>query len=235
MEATPCSSVDAMSQYFEPQYKILDEANLQKGLAVFGPMSSFTWNTDPKRLLFVLSRYKFAARMLEGCKQVIEVGCGDGFASRIVRQHVESLLLTDADPLMIEYCEQIQSQDFPATATCHNFATSPLTDYHHSFDGAYLLDVLEHIDRHSEPAFFANLLLCLKPNAKVVIGMPSLESQAYASEGSKAGHVNCKTKEDLFRSLSLYFCSVSCFSMNDEVVHTGFNRLANYLMAVCIV
>jgi len=97
-----------MVDFFEPQYKILEETLDEKGLARFGPMSSFTWNTDPKRLLFVLSRYKFAARMLEGSSNVIEIGCGDGFASRIVKQHVDNLLVTDADPIMISNAQSLQ-------------------------------------------------------------------------------------------------------------------------------
>lgn len=222
-----------MAEYFEPQYEILSEAIEAKGLARFGPMSSFTWNTDPKRLLFVLSRYKFAARMLEGSSSVIEIGCGDGFASRIVRQHVNNLLLTDADPIMIENAISLQSPDFPISALCHDFCRGPLGDSALTFDAAYMLDVLEHIPQSQELEFFANLRKSLAPSAKIVIGIPSSESQLYASPGSKAGHVNCKTKEELHGSLAKVFPSVFCFSMNDEVVHTGFNRMANYLFAVC--
>ena len=43
--------------FFEPQYALLQEELLSSGRAAFGLMSSYTWNTDPKRLLFVLSRY----------------------------------------------------------------------------------------------------------------------------------------------------------------------------------
>ena len=222
-----------MTNYFEPQYHILDEAMESKGLAKFGPMSSFTWNTDPKRLLFVLSRYKFAARMLEGAKNVIEIGCGDGFAARIMKQYVGRLLATDADPIMIKNATSLQSPDFPVSLLCIDFCKAPLEDKTLIFDGAYLLDVLEHIPQSFEKQFFANLRQCLAPKAKVVIGIPSLESQAYASPGSIAGHVNCKTKEELQAFLSEEFSNVFCLSMNDEVVHTGFNRMSNYLFAVC--
>ena len=222
-----------MKQYFEPQYKILDDTIESKGIASFGPMSSFTWNTDPKRLLFVLSRYKFAARMLEGSSNVIEIGCGDGFASRIVRQHVKNLLITDADPIMVDNAISLQSEDFSVSALCHDFCKSPLEDSSVAFDGAYMLDVLEHIPQSEEPQFFYNLKQSLAPSAKIVIGIPSSESQPYASPGSKLGHVNCKTKEELHDTVSEYFTNILCFSMNDEVVHTGFNRMANYLFAVC--
>jgi len=63
--------------------------------------------------------------------------------------------------------------------------------------------------------------------------MPSLESQRYASPQSKAGHVNCKSGPDLKKTMEEYFHSVFLFSMNDEVVHTGFYPMAQYLLALC--
>jgi len=221
-----------MNQYFEPQYHILDEDVSTNGLARFGHMASFTWNTDPKRLLFVLSRYKFAAKMLEGRSNVIEIGCGDGFGSRIVKQHVKRLLLTDVDPLMVLHAQQVQCDQFPVETLCHNFTTEPLPKEAGNFDGAYLLDVLEHIPKSDEERFLTNIKQSLSPGAQVVIGMPSLESQVYASVGSKAGHVNCKTKEELRETIESIFASVICFSMNDEVLHTGFSRMSNYILAV---
>ena len=64
--------------------------------------------------------------------------------------------------------------------------------------------------------------------------MPSLESQAYASPQSKAGHVNCKSGEALKKTMECHFHTVFVFSMNDEVVHTGFHKLAHYLFALCV-
>jgi 2-polyprenyl-3-methyl-5-hydroxy-6-metoxy-1,4-benzoquinol methylase len=222
-------------EYFEPQYSILDDDARRSGLCQFGPMASFTWNTDPKRLLFVLSRYKFAAKILEGSENVVEVGCGDGFAARIVKQHVKNLLITDIDPRMVAYAEKVQCAEFPVASRQHNFLRGPILDISEKFDGAYLLDVLEHISKEDEIIFLSNLKMCLAPGAKVVIGMPSLESQVYASAGSKAGHVNCKTKEDLLNTTQAVFQTVCCFSMNDEVMHTGFSRMSNYIFAVAVV
>ena len=54
-----------------------------------------------------------------------------------------------------------------------------------------------------------------------------------ASAGSKAGHVNCKDAPTLKLLLSVYFHNVFMFSMNDEVVHTGFYPMAHYLLALC--
>jgi len=102
-----------------------------------------------------------------------------------------------------------------------------------SFDGIFSLDVLEHVQQSDEDTFLKNTCLSLNSHGALIIGMPSLESQPYASEGSKIGHVNCKTGTDLRDLMKKYFHSVFMFSMNDEVVHTGFFPMAHYLFAVC--
>ena len=54
-----------------------------------------SWHNDPKHLLFSLSRYKFVSKMLSGYSNVLEVGAGDGFQSRIVDNNVKKLDLCD--------------------------------------------------------------------------------------------------------------------------------------------
>ena len=70
-------------------------------------------------------------------------------------------------------------------------------------------------------------------NGVVIIGSPSLQSQTYASKGSKEGHVNCKDGKELKRVMEQHFENVFLFSMNDEVVHTGFHPMAHYLITLC--
>ena len=62
--------------------------------------------------------------------------------------------------------------------------------------------------------------------------MPTLESQKYASKVSKLGHINCKSKKELKSLLLKYFNNVYMFSMNDEVVHTGFDKMSHYIFAL---
>ncbi|MGA8318453.1 MAG: SAM-dependent methyltransferase, partial [Bradyrhizobium sp.] len=76
------------------------------------------------------------------------------------------------------------------------------------------------------------IMKCLSREAVLIVGMPSLESQAYASPGSKAGHINCKTGPDLKSLIGEFFHSVFLFSVNDEVVHTGFHKMAHYIIAM---
>src|SRR5665213_1394034 len=73
----------------------------------------------------------------------------------------------------------------------------------------------------------------LAESGVLIVGSPSLESQPYGSPQSKAGHINCKTGSELKRLLERHFKTVFLFSMNDEVVHTGFYPMAHYLLALC--
>lgn len=219
--------------YSEQQYNIFDDYQGRYGLFQLGPMSSFTYHRDPKRLLFVLSRYKFVAKLLSGSEQVLEVGCGDGFGSRLVRQHVGRLVVTDFDDRLIDH---IRSQSAPPGLELVPTLWNPSREigkFGLQFCGAYALDVLEHIPREDEDRFLESLVSVLKPDGCLVLGSPSLESQEYASPESRAGHVNCKTAEGLRELVKKYFKTIHCFSMNDELVHTGFSRMSHYNFVIC--
>ena len=40
------------------------------------------YESDPARLVFTLSRYKFVAKMFDSFDSVLEVGAGDGFKAQ---------------------------------------------------------------------------------------------------------------------------------------------------------
>lgn len=217
---------------FEKQYEHCLEVDRSHGRTALGLMSNQVWHDDPKRLLFVLSRYKFVAKMLAGMNAVFEVGCADAFGTRLVRQEIPKVLATDVDPIFIGDCEENARTDpWNIEYRVHDILGGRIEG---SFDAGYALDVFEHIAPQHERRFLANVCESLPARGVFLLGTPSLESQAYASAGSIEGHVNCKTAAAL-RSLCLeYFENVFMFSMNDEVVHTGFSRMAHYLFALCV-
>jgi len=85
----------------ETQYQRSIDLLKEKGLTPLGLMANQAWHDDPKHLLFTLSRYKFVAKMLSGRENVLEVGCADAFATRIVRQAVRRLTAVDFDPVFV--------------------------------------------------------------------------------------------------------------------------------------
>lgn len=214
----------------EQQYRPLRQILVDRGLEQLGLGAGWAYYDDPRHLVFTLARYKFVAKMLEGCENALEIGCGDGFGSRVVAQSVRHLTAIDFDPVFIENARSRPRDRWQVDFACFDPLDGP---YPGSYDGIFALDVLEHIALPDEARFLSNVTSSLTAHGTLIIGMPSLESQVYASPQSKAGHVNCKTMDDLRATLQRHFHNVFTFSMNDEVVHTGFSRMAHYLLAVC--
>lgn len=214
----------------EPQYQIQFDALDEKGPVYLGPTASHLWRSDPRHLGFLLARYKFCAKMLAGKSAVLEVGCGDGFGMRVVLQEVKSVHAIDFDPLFIEWAqEQARREGLNCTFSVLDITQEAPKG---TFDAAYSLDVIEHIPPDSEDRFMANICSSLRPHAMCIIGTPNVEAQKNASPASAAGHVNLKSAESLRKLLLEYFHNVFIFSMNDEVVHTGFYPMAHYLFGV---
>lgn len=214
----------------EPQYTLLFDVKKKHGISRFGLMANESWNEDPKRTLFTLARYKFVAKMLNGKERVLEIGCADAFGTRLVQQEVRHVTAVDFDPVFIEDVKDRMNPNWPMECFVHDMLSGPVPG---KFDAVYSLDVLEHIVPEAEDEFMRNALLPLESTGIAIIGIPSLESQAYASPQSKAGHVNCKSGAEFKRFMRRYFENVFVFSMNDEVIHTGYYPMAHYLLALC--
>ncbi len=214
----------------EAQYEDCLAVAERSGVTRLGLMTNQVWHDDPKRLAFLLARYKFVAKMFGGQGRVLEVGCGDAFGSRVVKQDVAALTVLDIDPIFVDDIRQRMAADWPLTADVHDMLTG---SYPGDFDAAYSLDVLEHIAAEDERRFVGNIAGSLSDAGELIVGMPSLNSQAYASPQSKAGHINCKHAPDLKALMQEFFRHVFIFSMNDEVVHTGYWPMAHYYLALC--
>ena len=157
----------------DPVNQDLIENEKEFGLEGLGVMSSDYWRRDPKRLVFTLARYKFVSKMLDGKESVAEIGCGDGFAARIVRQTVKKLLITDYDPYFINRFKEISTDYWPITALEHNILESPMKE---KFDGIYSLDVFEHIPDGKD--YLKLIHRNLKENSFLFLQVPSSDSLA---------------------------------------------------------
>lgn len=214
----------------ERQYQVQVNLRETKGLTRLGLVTNQVWHDDPRRLLFVLARYKFVSKMLSGKKKVLEVGCGDAFGTRIVLQEVGEICAVDFDPVFVKDVRERMEEEWKFDCKVHDMLAGPVEG---EFDAAYSLDVIEHIPQSEEERFVSNLAQSLSDQGVLIIGSPSIQSQAHASPPSKEGHVNCKDGTQLKSLLNRYFHNVFIFSMNDEVVHTGFYPMAHYLFALC--
>lgn len=186
--------------------------------------------TDPKLIGFICARHKFVSKILRG-KKVLEVGCQAGFGTLLVAPDVKHITCVD---FFADFIEEFKELTLPHLGN---------VEVHHMditvqappgiYEGGFALDVLEHIDPEDGFKFWKNITSVLGNDATFIVGMPSIESQVYASPKSKAGHVNCMSGDQLRSEAMKYFKNVYIFSMNDEVLHTGFLPMSHYILAVC--
>lgn len=216
----------------EPQYQGQIAEFERLGPPEMGPMTGQVWRGDPRRLVFLLARYKFVSKMLVGKRNAIEFGCGDAFGMRIVLQTVGTVHGIDFDRVFIEWAQRnAEREQLRCTFEVVDFLERPPSG---RYDAAYSLDVIEHIPEAREHVYVDRLADVLEPGGVCIVGSPNATSAAYASPESAAGHINLKSAETLRATLARRFTNVFIFSMNDEVVHTGFAPMAHYLFALCV-
>lgn len=194
-----------------------------------GSWTSESMLHDPKHLAFVLSRYKFVAKMVEGHKNVLEIGCGDAFGIPIVGEACEKLYAVDWEEKLIK--DNVNRLQFANNIDfiCHDINLLPLNNV--KVNTIYSIDFIEHVDPTKEDIVMHNMIASYENNeeAVMIIGTPNISASKYASPQSAALHCNLKSYDTLKELLSKYFYNVFMFGMNDEVLHTGYAPMCHYL------
>ena len=200
-----------------------------------GPINAETFLRDPKHMGFMLSRYKFAAKMMRRCKSILEVGAGEGLGTLIlVRDTQAQVTATDFDEQQIRYGQKHVEPHCGGRITfkvLDMVGQPPGTEF---YDGLLAIDVIEHIHPEEEGLFLDHCAAALQPGGIGFFGTPNIDTDSFASPPSRAGHVNLFDAERFTETLEKHFSHVFLFSMNDEVVHTGFSKMAHYFLALCV-
>jgi len=227
----PVNEIPRAKQYIgQPPVKLEPPEPRPKFNVTLGANTSAIFSDDPRMLGINAARYKFVAKMFEGLFCVLEIGCMDGFGARIVAQTVPRVFATD---FYLPHIEEARKHSpvgriaFEAT----DFLDGTWTGQ--NFNGAYCLDVLEHIDPEQEPLFLQRVVECLEPNGVFICGMPTLESQRFASEANRKAHINCQSPNQITGTLRKYFANVFSFGMGDEVLNTAYEPLRQYQINLC--
>ncbi|HXH33202.1 MAG TPA: class I SAM-dependent methyltransferase [Plantibacter sp.] len=198
---------------------------------LLGPWTSYSLVHDPKHMAFVLARYKFCAKILEGKGHVLEVGSGDGFGLPIVAQAVEKVTCLDWDTRLLEgnarrlpHLENVEYLHIDL-----NEASPPVRA-----EAAFSIDVIEHLEPDREVRFFENVVSCLTPDGILITGTPNRAAAEHASAQSQAQHINLQTPDSMKNLMERWFENVFCFGQNDEVVHTGYSPMCHYIWTVAV-
>ena len=188
---------------------------------------SYNFIQDPKRLGFVLSRYKFAAKMSVKNAKILELGCSEGIGAPILSENALSYYGVDLDKDAIESAKKNIN-----SVKCTFIHDDFLNKSYDKFDTIVSLDVIEHIYKENENLYFDTIVKNLSENGLCIIGTPNISANQYASKASKLGHVNLYSQERLVTLMKQYFHQVLPFGLNDEIMHTGFSEMSHYLINV---
>jgi len=215
----------------DERYRELMEMFFDTSEIPLGPWTSYSVLYDPKHMAFVLARYKFVAKMLQGLERVMEVGSGDGFGLPLVAQAVNHVYAVDWDPRLLDgnarRLKHLRNVTYVQADL--NKESPQLT-----VDAAYWIDVLEHLDAATESTVIENILRCLPDDGVLITGTPNKTSEPHASPQSRALHINLKTMDELRALMLRHFHNVFMFGMNDEVVHTGYAPMCHYMWSLAV-
>ncbi len=159
--------------------------------------------------------------------RVLDIGCGEGLGTWLLAAECGYAKGVDFDADLIAVAKKnwpIEKAEF----TCEDVLTMRSGE----FDAAVSFDVIEHILPANADAFLRGIAAQLTPFGLAIIGTPNVTSAPYASAVTNAGHVNLYDATRLEAEMRRHFHQVFMFGANDEVVHTGFAPMCQYLIAM---
>lgn len=213
----------------EDEFKIWKKyGSKQKSSSVgLGPHTSFQFKNSPRRILFSLSRYKFAQKIIGKNKTVLELGCSDGLGGYILAEDASNVLGVDFDNESINWANDNLTNE-NLSFKVDNF----LGKRYGESDAVVAFDVIEHISKKNENIFLATICKNLNEHGAAIVGTPNITSRQYSSKVVDDAHVNMYDAERLENLMRKHFHNVFMFAQNDEMIHTGFLPMAHYLIAV---
>src|SRR5688572_23211379 len=110
---------------------------------------SYNFRNDPKRLAFVLSRYKFAAKMGSKNRSILELGCGEGIGATLLAESGASYTGIDLDDAAI-----ISARKNFTNPKFHFIYDDFMGKTIGAFQSVISLDVVEHIYSEHESIYF---------------------------------------------------------------------------------
>ena len=220
-----------MSSKESPLYSNAFKDYQNNGKFKLGPLSSNKLREDQQYVMFQMSRYKHAARILENKKNVLDIGSGDGIGIPILCQYFEKVTSTDIDENMLFHARNNLADSLSCEFILNNFYEKSLQE---KYDAAFCFDVLSLIDPSFEQNWITNICKSLKGDGILILGTQNKNSIKYGNPRNHLDQPNFKTYEELNLLFSSYFTNTLIFSMNDETIHTGKRNTAQYFIALGI-
>jgi len=208
----------------ETYKKLVEELYSAYSWLSLPPEYDYFMQEDLLTLLIRLARYKFVSRMIKKTDRLLEIGCGSGVGCTFLSQHCLHATGLDVKAPVIDEAKSICRRPNIEFVLEDFFEFEPRGCY----DVVVALDVIEHMPVQQGKELVAKMARLMVPTGMAVIGTPSTYSSEWQGAFSKAGHVKCYDCDELVSVIEESFGRTIVFSMNDELVHTGFPKLAWY-------
>lgn len=195
-----------------------------------GKMGDQKWMLEnPLMTTIKFSRFKFVSKLISKKDTLLDIGCGQGLSS---------IFFSD-------YCKYVYGVDLLSDFLNHDrknikFIKKDIfnlkkNNFKHNIDLITLIDFIEHFNK-SQGSLILNKCskLLKKKGGTLIVGSPSVYSSKYRSKRSKIQHIHEYDGMELKDLCSKYFNRTFLFSMNDELVHTGFYKLAWFNFVICV-
>jgi len=203
----------------------------------YGPVNPFSLGRDflktPLMATIKLARFKFVSKMLSSDDVVLDMGCGNGMSSYYYASVAKRVIGIDLYADIDQVAKAMARENL-------RFMKEDLLKMDYSIlkpegiTAVTSVDVIEHFYREDGEKIIANSAELLAKGGVMITGTPSKFSGAYRSEQSRLGHYYEYEPEELKSICDKYFGRTFLFSMNDEVVHTGFSKLAWFFFVICV-
>ena len=224
---------DKTLEHYDPKrYEtLIDKMYESYGDIVLPAEYAYFFQENALRLLIRLARYKAIAKQLGPEDEVIEIGSGSGVGAMFLAQHCRSVLGLDLKEHEVKEARGINRRS-NVRFEVGDFFDLPEEA---AFDAIVNLDVIEHLPEAQGECLVERTARHLRDTGMLVLGTPSIHSYPHQSPLSQAAHVRCYDLDELTAMVGRHYGRVLRFSMNDELVHTGFSKLAWFylLFAFC--
>lgn len=193
-----------------------------------------------KNMLIHLARYNFVAGFLDKTDNVIEIGCGNGYGTRLLSEYCNDIIGIDAnhdvidsakksferDNLRYYDCTRNDVYDVMSSRAIHNM------DFKQA-DIVVSLEVIEHIEQSKQKLFLESMAKNTNANTFIISTPRYYEGR---SENRKKEHTHEFEYDEFKQVLDEQFENVIVFGQNDEIITLRSKtslRMAWNFIAVC--
>lgn len=160
-----------------------------------------------------LHRYAYAAMLVKG-KRVLDLGCGEGYGSRLLADAASSVIGVDIDEQIIGHAAA--KYGAPALQFIHGSITAVPLSEDHSFDAIVCFEAIEHIEAHD--ALLCEVKRLLRPSGLFIVSTPNKVLYHDEAQFQNPFHVRELYFSDFQALLEHHFRNVSFLGQR---VHPG--------------